>query len=616
MRKAISLFLSVIMLVNLVPAVSLPLAATGSGTFAYVDAAGNLQTPQTCQVLDGTETVLNTGWYAVKDYVMYSDRITVDGDVNIIICDGAFLMPEKGITVDKGSSLTIWSQCQDLTEEGAMLCGRYCENGAGIGTLNSMRECGTVTFNGSVSEVYGSTSRPVGIGDCSGDATSGNLIVNNGYIEVMPYYTGEDCKGTGICVSEMVVNGGFIMGHSMKGDSGIKIGNDFIVNGGGAHSNKYGIEVGGTLYINSGRLSASLEESGSIYAANGILVGNEMDILLPTGACLNEAGTRIVNANGTDIKGEILITPKPFFNGHSMSITGEVGVNFLLSLPKDDITYFADSYMEFKISGVTVSTMTIDQAVREDSGKWRFTCFVSSIQMADEITPVFHYGGGKTITGEGYSVTDYISFIRANRSADDPVYEIVTAMADYGHYAQVRLSGLRGWTIDVDYKKISKYTTYSSSAPADVLAEISTNQSNEFKRDFDSNVIERITYSMDFQSKPLIYLYIQPKGAGIDEFSASDGSEPLTWELRSDGRYRIKVEAGLIQCMNELHTVTVKSGNQQIAEIKVSGLSYVKSALEYASDHSGDPGNDSTVVNNFMVSFYRFHSLAKAYVGN
>ena len=54
---------------------------------------------------DGSTT---ESWYVVKSTVSIIDRITVNGNVSLILCDGATLTANQGITVNTGSSLTVY----------------------------------------------------------------------------------------------------------------------------------------------------------------------------------------------------------------------------------------------------------------------------------------------------------------------------------------------------------------------------------------------------------------------------------------------------------------------------------------------------------------------------
>ena len=60
-------------------------------------------------VLNRTITTWKTGTYVLSSSVVFSDkvRISVEGDVTLILNEGCKLVSYQGITVNKGSKLTI-----------------------------------------------------------------------------------------------------------------------------------------------------------------------------------------------------------------------------------------------------------------------------------------------------------------------------------------------------------------------------------------------------------------------------------------------------------------------------------------------------------------------------
>ena len=71
------------------------------------------------------------GWYVVTENVEISGRITVSGSVSLILCDGAKLTADKGITVTEGNSLTIYAQSEG--ENMGALVANGVDDAAGIG---------------------------------------------------------------------------------------------------------------------------------------------------------------------------------------------------------------------------------------------------------------------------------------------------------------------------------------------------------------------------------------------------------------------------------------------------------------------------------------------------
>ena len=62
-------------------------------------------------IVSSADTTMQSGcWYVVSEDVTVAKRISVNGDVNLVLCDGATLTAELGISVTDGNSLTIYSQ--------------------------------------------------------------------------------------------------------------------------------------------------------------------------------------------------------------------------------------------------------------------------------------------------------------------------------------------------------------------------------------------------------------------------------------------------------------------------------------------------------------------------
>ena len=89
-------------------------ATVGGYTVAVPQEPENLSVPQgevSVTEISGDQgaLTLSGGWHAVKGTVNVTDRITVTGDVNLILTDGCQLNAAQGINVSEGNSLTVWS---------------------------------------------------------------------------------------------------------------------------------------------------------------------------------------------------------------------------------------------------------------------------------------------------------------------------------------------------------------------------------------------------------------------------------------------------------------------------------------------------------------------------
>ncbi len=170
------------------------------------------------------------------------------------------------------------------------------------------------------------------------------------------------------------------------------------------------------------------------------------------------------------VEKEFNIIPGPEFKNHALLLTGQVGVQFFLELPAGKTSAdYEGSYVTFSGQGINSSThydIPASTAVINgvDTGKYLFTANITSIQMADKITPTFHYtenGQDKTVVGVAYSAEDYIKWAVADNHVTGKNLDIVNALADYGHYAQIYLSQQNGWSIGTDHAEMVTHTTNS-----------------------------------------------------------------------------------------------------------------------------------------------------------
>ena len=98
----------------------LPAAALAAENVDYIyyewnETTQTLSEPKSDNVTSATEVTTNTttwnsGWYVAQGEVTISSRVTVNGDVRLILADGCTLTVNGGIRVASGDRLTIYGQ--------------------------------------------------------------------------------------------------------------------------------------------------------------------------------------------------------------------------------------------------------------------------------------------------------------------------------------------------------------------------------------------------------------------------------------------------------------------------------------------------------------------------
>ena len=206
---------------------------------SYLDENGNTAScTNYTEITD--QTTLSDGWYVVKSDVTISDRITVSGNVHLILTDGVKLTASAGINVADGSSFTVYAQ--SVSDSMGELTAKGGENNAGIGG-EERSVVGAITINGGTVTADGG-SHGAGIGGGK-YGESGTITINGGTVTT----TGGN-YGAGI-------------GSGYQGDSGT-----IIISGGTvtADGGSNGAGIGGGYYRDGGTIIIS---EGTVTAHGG-----------------------------------------------------------------------------------------------------------------------------------------------------------------------------------------------------------------------------------------------------------------------------------------------------------------------------------------------------------
>lgn len=156
------------------------LLATANGV-SYLDENGDERTADNVTVVESSTTAWSDGWYVVNSNVTIDNRVTVSGEVHLILADNASLTVNGGINVAESNSFSVYAQSVGknmgtLTVTG----GSY---GAGIGGRNGDKNGssgGNITINGgnvtATSEAFAA-----GIGGGQ-ESSGGNITINGGTV--------------------------------------------------------------------------------------------------------------------------------------------------------------------------------------------------------------------------------------------------------------------------------------------------------------------------------------------------------------------------------------------------------------------------------------------------
>ena len=188
MKEKLGWILSLTLCFALIIAATL-VTENASASVSYKDENGNTQTCTNATAVTETNTAWgddgNNGWYVVNGDVTISSRVTVTGDVHLILADECTLNASQGITVTGDNSLTIYAQ--SAGEGMGKLTANAVWERAAIGSEQS-QAAGNITICGGNITAAGGES--AAIGNVNGEA--GTVTIYGGWVKATGAYTDAD----------------------------------------------------------------------------------------------------------------------------------------------------------------------------------------------------------------------------------------------------------------------------------------------------------------------------------------------------------------------------------------------------------------------------------------
>ena len=589
-RRWLAILLSVAMIISCMPAMVMAEDEPESGGYAYVDENGEQQTVETADAITSSTASLTTGWYIVDSDVSLSG-LSVSGDVKLIVSDAKALTMNEPIECASGSVLTVYGQTDGT---GKIMVGsgnseRVLINSSGdlnffggkIGSQSSSDGCHIYT-SGDVVIARASVSV-----NCmrekknkhSEDAIAcANLTVKSGSLSA------NDDHGNAVhCTGEIKILDGVVSLTGSK-DKEPAIQTEVLTIKGGevTVSNKRGIAAH-TISLSWSKSTDRIDLSGigihTVHLSSGGKISLERPFWIDGNHYLPS------DSVGAETIARKILTPshKAFFAGHSLTLEdGRIGMNFFVYEPSNE-----ESTLSFSISGKGDVEQKSGYETRD---AYRiYTCYISSIQMADTITAEYSCNG-ETLT-DTYSVKDYLTYIdEHSEDFDTKTIDLVHAIADYGHYGQIYLKGRNGWTFDPDTGYAEMTTYYASSYDQSAISALLPDANISY-----SSGIVKITYQLYFDSAITLNIFFKvEEGASF----TCDGAE-----LQDDGRWKV-TKTGI--SATDLDTGFTVTGTCNGAfSVSVSPLTYIKAILNGSSDSA----------KNAVSAFYKYYEAAKAYAG-
>ena len=214
-KRLFSIVLSLCMVLALMSQMAFADTVTG---ITYLDASGAQQTCDNATAVTEDDTTWGTDnettWYVAQGDVTIESRVTVTGDVHLILADGCNLTVNGGIYVSRwtASKLTIYGQ-----ENGTGELYAYASSGSGYAGIGGNKEpygtSGEITINGgNITAVGDGIGAGIGGGDMGGFeciTINGGTVTatggNNGGSSGIGTFEGGNTSGT------ITISGGTVM---------------------------------------------------------------------------------------------------------------------------------------------------------------------------------------------------------------------------------------------------------------------------------------------------------------------------------------------------------------------------------------------------------------------
>lgn len=176
----------------------------------YLDENGSEQTADNVTVVDSSMTEWQSGWYVVNSNITIDNRVTVSGDVHLILADGASLTVNGGIGVAEGNVFSLYAQSVG-GNMGTLTATSSQFGEAGIGGKPG-NSGGNITICGGSIEA---TSRKNGAGIGGGsEGSGGSVTISGGNVTATGGKYGAAGIGAGLEGSEVTFKTG-ANGHAL-----------------------------------------------------------------------------------------------------------------------------------------------------------------------------------------------------------------------------------------------------------------------------------------------------------------------------------------------------------------------------------------------------------------
>ena len=291
--------------------------------------------------------------------------------------------------------------------------------------------------------------------------------------------------------------------------------------------------------------------------------------------------------------------------GYSLSLTGNIGVNFYMEL-SNDVVNDESAYMNFTLPNGTTSkvyvsgthedgsTATTDTTVKDGVTYYVFTCEVAAKEMTSDIqAQMIGNNGEKKGTVHTYTVKEYADYILSHMSADESLtsratIQLVKGMLNYGGAAQKYF----GYKTD---KLASDGLTLTGAVFNDTsIINNITNDANKASVTHDNAKVTFKSAYLSLNSTTDLCVYVQfadDVTVKEDMFAIWCNTDQISKDqyevtkVNEENCYKITLHGMKASMLNEKYAFYVELSDTEYAELAYGADSYAYTVMSSACDN-------------------------------
>ena len=511
----------------------------------------------------------------------------------------------------------------------------------GVGGGNSGKSSGLITINGGVVDATGSK---YGAGIGGGNQHIGTVVINGGSVTAQGGYHAAGIGGGTQGLATVTVNGGVV--NATGGDSGAGIGAGYnnaylpnkalnvTINGGiitatggsGASAigcgdrTDYGscsVSINGGQITANGGVSSKCTDSrqGSIILnwtddskASMSLTSDSYSGAVTLSKTFRDENGNIYgatdSADNSALAGKTLTPCEGIFAGYSLSLGGDIGVNFYLDLPDEALAQGVriDFAWNGKTDSVTFDSNSTAETREGVAGLYKATCNVCAAEMNDAVTACVTVGeSAGPVETVSRKVRDYADYILANKDGkySDKLITLVKSMLNYGANAQTQFE--------------HNTDALANAGVGYPLSSLNDNEINGIagavpEKDsmhalLADKGIAYHGYSLILNTKTTLRFYFKKDGADYTQLALLNSAGANVGTVQDQDTDDCYIEVGDISAFELGDCYELKFGDTTLGSF--SALSYVKDVLQ--NNNGAQPITDT------VTALYRYHEAAAAY---